>query len=53
MCVAKRVEDSCKDWTYERDWDCWYNDIKGADIGKGIQFGHPNDIFGEDFRSYL
>ena len=34
MCVAKRAEDSCTDWTYERDWDCWYNDIGGAVTGK-------------------
>jgi len=38
MCVAKRAEDSCTDWTYERDWDCWYNDIGGAVTGKDDPF---------------
>ena len=38
MCVAKRAEDSCTDWTYERDWDCWYNDIGGAVTGKDGSF---------------
>ena len=38
MCVAKRAEDSCTDWTYERDWDCWYNDIGGAVTGMDGSF---------------